>query len=179
MGVFEGFAVAIRSGGAHLLAVVAKRVSEGVRRCRVLWNAAVTVLLCVIASVSALRGLPRAGPGVRLPPRRLSLLIPSAVRIITPPLSLTPGTRLGVYDITEAIGEGGMGQVYRATDAKLKRQVAIKVLPPFARGSMPIGSRVFSAKPKCWLPSIIRTSPRSTVFGRRSGGPDRPRDGTC
>ena len=43
---------------------------------------------------------------------------------------LTPGTRLGVYDITAPIGEGGMGQVYRATDAKLKRQVAIKVLPP-------------------------------------------------
>jgi serine/threonine protein kinase len=45
-------------------------------------------------------------------------------------VALTPGTRLGVYDITAPIGEGGMGQVYRATDAKLKRQVAIKVLPP-------------------------------------------------
>ena len=45
-------------------------------------------------------------------------------------MALTPGARLGVYDITAAIGEGGMGQVYRATDAKLKRQVAIKVLPP-------------------------------------------------
>ena len=45
-------------------------------------------------------------------------------------MTLTPGTRLGVYDITAPIGEGGMGQVYRATDAKLKRQVAIKVLPP-------------------------------------------------
>jgi len=49
-------------------------------------------------------------------------------------LALTPGTRLGVYDITAAIGEGGMGQVYRATDAKLKRQVAIKVLPPSLAG---------------------------------------------
>ena len=45
-------------------------------------------------------------------------------------MALSPGTRLGVYDIAAAIGEGGMGQVYRATDARLKRQVAIKVLPP-------------------------------------------------
>ena len=45
-------------------------------------------------------------------------------------MSLTPGKRLGVYDITAQIGEGGMGQVYRATDTRLKRQVAIKILPP-------------------------------------------------
>ena len=54
--------------------------------------------------------------------------------ILTAHLALAPGTRLGVYDITAPIGEGGMGQVYRATDAKLKRQVAIKVLPPALAG---------------------------------------------
>jgi eukaryotic-like serine/threonine-protein kinase len=44
-------------------------------------------------------------------------------------LALTPGTRLGVYEVTALIGEGGMGQVYRAADTRLKRQVAIKILP--------------------------------------------------
>ena len=44
-------------------------------------------------------------------------------------MALTVGTRLGVYEVTAQIGEGGMGQVYRATDTKLKRQVAIKILP--------------------------------------------------
>jgi TolB-like protein len=44
-------------------------------------------------------------------------------------LALTLGTRLGVYDVTAPIGEGGMGQVYRARDTKLNRDVALKILP--------------------------------------------------
>src|SRR5687767_12864991 len=44
-------------------------------------------------------------------------------------MSLAPGTRLGPYEILAAIGAGGMGEVYRARDTKLDRDVAIKVLP--------------------------------------------------
>ena len=49
-------------------------------------------------------------------------------------MALTPGTRLGVYEVAAQIGEGGMGLVYRATDTNLKRQVAIKVLPAAVAG---------------------------------------------
>ena len=44
-------------------------------------------------------------------------------------MSLTSGSRLGPYEITAAIGAGGMGEVFRARDTKLNREVAIKVLP--------------------------------------------------
>ncbi len=44
-------------------------------------------------------------------------------------MSLSPGTRLGAYEIVSPIGAGGMGEVYRARDPRLARDVAVKVLP--------------------------------------------------
>ena len=44
-------------------------------------------------------------------------------------MALAPGSRLGVYEVRELIGAGGMGEVYRGHDIKLNRSVALKILP--------------------------------------------------
>jgi len=50
-------------------------------------------------------------------------------RIIQPLITFSKGAKLGTYEIVGDLGAGGMGEVYRARDLKLKREVAIKVLP--------------------------------------------------
>ena len=63
-------------------------------------------------------------------------------------MRLPPGTRLGPYEIRGTLGAGGMGEVYRARDTKLNRDVALKVLPgAFAQD--PDGWRASSARPRC------------------------------
>ena len=67
-------------------------------------------------------------------------------------MALQVGSRLGHYDVTALIGEGGMGQVYQATDTKLNRQVALKILPeafataPDRLASQPYGERDMSSR---------------------------------
>src|SRR2546429_3402095 len=51
-----------------------------------------------------------------------------------PLMSLAPGTRLGPYEIILPLGAGGMGEVYRARDTRLNREVAVKVLPAHFAG---------------------------------------------
>ncbi len=54
----------------------------------------------------------------------------AAAQLLDDAPALAPGTVLGPYEIDRLVGEGGMGQVFHATDSRLNRSVAIKVLPP-------------------------------------------------
>ena len=56
-------------------------------------------------------------------------------------MALASGTKLGPYEIVAALGAGGMGEVYRATDTRLGRDVAVKVLPQHLSDSPEVRAR--------------------------------------
>lgn len=82
-------------------------------------------------------------------------------------MALSPGTRLGPYEVTAQIGVGGMGEVYRASDTTLKRQVAIKVLPASVAGDTGLAKALEPAagsSPNLSMSPTI-TSPAMTQAG--------------
>ena len=75
-------------------------------------------------------------------------------------MGVTLGTLLGPYEILSAIGVGGMGEVYRAHDTKLGRDVAIKVLPLDVasdpeRGSAMCGCMIFAARRQALVRRLV------------------------
>jgi serine/threonine protein kinase len=60
-------------------------------------------------------------------------------------MSLPAGARIGVYEVVSSLGAGGMGEVYRARDSQLNREVALKILPElFAQDPERLAPRTLS-----------------------------------
>ena len=130
---FAGAGVGLAVGAGLAVGVgLAGGVGGGVVCCAKVRVEAATVVETTTASTTRNDGLTMrlpSEPGVSgtrdtLEPKQMEETVYSR-----PLMPLSPGTRLGPYEIIGSIGSGGMGEVYRARDTKLNRYVAIKVLP--------------------------------------------------
>ena len=82
-------------------------------------------------------------------------------------MSIASGTRIGPYEVTSRIGEGGMGVVYRARDTQLQRSVALKVLPDhFASDS----DRLERFQREAQLLASLNHSIIAAIFGLEESG---------
>jgi serine/threonine protein kinase len=72
-------------------------------------------------------------------------------------MPLSVGDRLGHYEVLSLLGEGGMGEVYKARDTTLKRDVALKALPASFLRDPERMARFQHEAEVCWLRSIIPT----------------------
>src|SRR6186997_1551213 len=88
----------------------------------------------------------------------------------SPHLVLTPGTRLGPYEIVAPLGAGGMGEVYRARDTKLDRDVALKILPE-SFASDPDRLMRFEREAKTL--AALNHPNIAQIYGIESSGPSR------
>ena len=85
-------------------------------------------------------------------------------------MSLKSGTLLGPYEVGAPLGAGGMGEVYRARDTRLERDVAVKILPAEFSLILFVSSDS-NVKPKPFPASTIRTSAHCTTWAARMASP--------
>ena len=83
-------------------------------------------------------------------------------------MTLVPSTRLGSFEIVAPLGAGGMGEVYRARDTRLGRDVAVKVLPAsFAADA----ARMARFEREARLLASLNHSGIAAIYGIEEGGP--------
>ncbi len=83
-------------------------------------------------------------------------------------MTCSPGTRFGPYEVTSVLGTGGMGEVYRARDARLNRDVALKVLPSALTVD---GERLIRFKREAQVLASLNHPNIAALYGLEEGRP--------